>query len=76
MDAGTTDDLSGCTDEEWIARRAKANGVPADRLERAAELLRTTERVKYGMEVPTRWAAQEAVEGARQIVAECEEDAS
>ena len=60
--------LPGLTDEEWVERRSVAKALPPARLERAAALLRTAERVKYGMEQPTRWAVDELLTEARGIV--------
>ena len=68
LDALAGEPLRGCTDAEWIERRSRANGIPRERLERAAELLSACERVKYGAEVPTRWAVDEALRAAREIV--------
>lgn len=60
--------LAGCTDEEWIARRrARRGDLSPELVERAATLLGACERVKYGAEVPTRWAADEALGAAREL---------
>jgi len=73
IDERLEESLAGCTDEEWIARRETRGGeLPAELVERAAALLRACERVKYGAEVPTRWAADEALGEARELAAALE----
>ncbi len=60
--------LPGLTDEEWIDRRASEEPIAGHRIARACELLRSAERVKYGMEQPTRWAVDEVLGEAREVV--------
>jgi hypothetical protein len=59
--------LEGLTDEEWIERRLEQNGVPPSQIERAAALLRSCESIKYGTQLPTRWAVEEALTEAREL---------
>ncbi len=66
--------LAACTDEEWVDRVRACEGLSTEELDRAAELLRACESVKYGAELPTRWAAAEAIEAALGIVADLEEE--
>lgn len=61
--------LDGLTDEEWIDRRSISDGIARDRLDRASQLLRSCETVKYGAESPTRWAVEEALTEARALCA-------
>ena len=60
--------LPGLTDEEWIERRAVQESARTQTIARACELLRSAERVKYGMEQPTRWAVDEVLREAREVV--------
>jgi hypothetical protein len=62
--------LDGLTDEEWLLARRERNGLAPERLLRVAELLATSERVKYGAERPTRWAIEQALKEARSLCAE------
>jgi hypothetical protein len=71
IDTRAGEDLSACTDEEWILRRS-GEAAEEGPIERAAELLRGCEPIKYGAETPTRWAVEEALGEARSIVAACE----
>lgn len=59
--------LDGLTDEEWIEHRRGQNGVASERIERAAKLLQSCEKVKYGAESPTRWAVEEALTEAKEL---------
>jgi hypothetical protein len=59
--------LSGLTDEEWIEYHLEESGHERQRVEQAAVLLRSCERVKYGAEAPTRFAVEEAVSEARSL---------
>lgn len=66
--------LAACTDEEWVERISASEVLSTEELDRATELLRGCERVKYGAELPTRWAAAEAIDEALGIVAGLEEE--
>jgi hypothetical protein len=61
-------DLRGLTDAEWLERTAATPGVSKETHDELARLFATCERVKYGQEVPTRWAAKETLESARALV--------
>ena len=70
IDVHQRDDLSGCTDEEWIARREQSTTLSSEQLQRASELLTSAERVKYGMQQPTRWAVEECLASAQTVLEE------
>ena len=68
IDRRVGQDLTGCSDEEWIARRSPGSGLDAEQLTRASELLRSAEAVKYAQGDPTRWALGDCLTSARALV--------
>ena len=70
-EAGIAVELRGATDEEWIeAVRVKgaAAGIDAATLERTADVMAACESIKYGGDVPTRFAIDELVGHARAVL--------
>jgi hypothetical protein len=56
---------AGLTDRDWIARIENDERVPLGVRSACARLLREAEEVKYALHVPTRFAVEEMLRGAR-----------
>ena len=68
VDERQSTDRSGLTDEEWLAQQKADGALPAEVLNGLETLLAGSERVKYAGEAPTRFAVEESLKSARELI--------